>query len=74
MSDTSRNTGAWHDPIVADVRAVRQALFAAAGYDLHEFCRRLREEQVRSGHDVVTLATRTSSDEAKETREHSSGR
>ena len=62
MNDTSNDTSAWDDPIVAEVRAIRQALFAAAGYDIREFCRRLREEQAASGHDVVTLELRNASD------------
>jgi hypothetical protein len=41
------------DPIVAEVRQAREALFAEAGYDIHEFCRRLSEKQVTSGHRVV---------------------
>lgn len=43
------------DPIVAEVRAVREALFAEAGYDLDEFVRRVRAAQARSNHAVVTL-------------------
>ena len=35
------------DPIVAEVRAVREALFAEAGYDLDEFVRRVRAAQAR---------------------------
>ena len=45
----------WQDPIVAEVRRIREALFAEAGYDIHEFCRRLSEEQATSGHPVVNL-------------------
>ncbi len=48
----------WRDPIVAEVRRVRETLFAAAGYDIREFCRRLREEQARSGHQVITRPPR----------------
>ena len=44
----------WHDPIVAEVRAAREALFAAAGYDIREFCRRARAAQAASGHPIVT--------------------
>jgi hypothetical protein len=44
----------WRDPIVAEVRRVREALFAAAGRDIHEFCRRLREKQAQSGHQVMS--------------------
>ena len=43
------------DPIVAEVRAVRETLFAEAGNDLDEFVRRVRVAQARSGHPIVTL-------------------
>jgi hypothetical protein len=52
MIDRPKDT--WRDPIVAEVRAAREALFAAAGYDIREFCRRVRAEQAASGHPVVT--------------------
>lgn len=55
MTDTPAPTTTWQDPIVAEVRAARQALFAAAGYDIREFCRRLRGQQSHSGHPVVSL-------------------
>lgn len=45
------------DPIVAEVREAREALFAAAGYDIHEFCRRLADKQATSGHRVVKRGT-----------------
>jgi len=48
----------WRDPIVAEVRRIREQLFAAAGRDIHEFCRRLREKQAASGHQVVTRGPR----------------
>jgi len=51
----------WRDPLVAEVRRVREDLFAAAGRDIHEFCRRLREKQAHSGHRVVTRPPRTKS-------------
>jgi hypothetical protein len=57
MIDTPRETAAWQDPIMAEVRAARQALFAAAGCDIREFCRRLRAEQDVSGHRVVARAS-----------------
>ena len=38
----------WRDPIVAEVRAAREALYAEAGYDIHELCRRLQEKQKAS--------------------------
>jgi hypothetical protein len=52
----------WRDPIVAEVRRIRQELFAAAGRDIHEFCRRLREKQAQSGHQVVTRPPHAKSD------------
>ena len=56
MIETPNEREPWHDPIVAEVRRVREALFAAAGYDIREFCRRLRQEQLTSGHPIVTRA------------------
>jgi hypothetical protein len=53
MSDQSNERGPSYDPIVAEVRAVRTALFTAAGNDIHEFCRRARERQEASGHTIV---------------------
>jgi hypothetical protein len=57
MNDTQGQDGAWQDPIVAEVRAVRSELFAASGNDIREFCRRVREEQAASGHVIVTHAS-----------------
>jgi hypothetical protein len=62
MSEAGDEPQMWRDPIVAEVRRVREELFAAAGYDIHEFCRRLREKQAASGHQVVTRAPRTTTD------------
>jgi hypothetical protein len=47
----------WSDPILAEVRARRATLWAAAGGDIREFCRRAREEQAASGHPVAELPT-----------------
>jgi hypothetical protein len=58
----SREHQFWHDPVVAEVRRTREELFAAAGYDVHEFCRRLREKQAASGHPVVTRPASAKSD------------
>jgi hypothetical protein len=54
MNDEHGQDRAWHDPIVAEVRAARSKLFAASGNDIREFCRRVREEQAVSGHVIVT--------------------
>jgi hypothetical protein len=48
-----RSPETWHDPIVAEVRQAREALFAEANYDILEFCRRLSAKQATSGHPVV---------------------
>jgi len=53
MPDDSSPVEAWHDPIVAEVRQAREALFAEANYDIYEFCRRLSARQATSGHSVV---------------------
>jgi hypothetical protein len=53
MNEERPHTKLPPDPIVAEVREAREALFAAAGYDIHEFCRRLSERQAISGHPVV---------------------
>jgi len=58
MTEAGKQNQAWHDPIVTEVRHVREELFAAAGCDIREFCRRLREKQPRSGHPVVTRVPR----------------
>ena len=63
MITTERNDDApWEDPIVAEVRKVREALYAEAGYDLYQLSRRLREEQARSGRPVVTRPPRSPQD------------
>ena len=55
-----KDKATWKDPIVAEVRKVREALYAESGYDLHELSRRLREEQALSGRHVVTRSPRRS--------------
>jgi len=47
----------WQDAIVAEVRAARVALLAAAGYDLDRLAEKLRQEQASSGHRVVTSSS-----------------
>jgi hypothetical protein len=61
MTDAPIEREAWRDPIVAEVRRAREALFAAAGYDIRELCRRMREEQATSAHRVVTRTLRSTS-------------
>ena len=54
----SPETEAWVDPIVAEVRRARETLLADAGGDLDALCDRLRDEEARSGHAVVTRPSR----------------
>ena len=61
MTTRAKRETDWQDPIVAEVRAAREALFAAAGYDIREFCRRARAAQANSGHVVVTRRSRRKS-------------
>jgi len=63
----------WHDPIVAEVRQVREALFAEANHDIHEFCRRLSARQAGSGHSVVKRGSTSLEDSIGEVLHPSSG-
>lgn len=54
MCNLERRSEAGADPIVSEVRRVREALFAESGCDLERFVQRLREEQSTSGRPVVT--------------------
>ena len=54
MPNVDEKSSAWQDPVVAEVRSVRSALFAASGNDIREFCRRARERQTMSGRVVLT--------------------
>ena len=58
MNEEKDQETAWEDPIVAEVRAARVVLLAAAGYDLEKLAERLRREQALSGHPVVTFSPR----------------
>jgi hypothetical protein len=62
MIESPANDATWEDPIVAEVRRVRQKLFAEAGNDLDEFVRCLRLQQSTSGHRVVTRPPRGEGD------------
>lgn len=58
MNDENDRDAPWQDAIVAEVRAARVALLAAAGYDLERLAERLRLEQSSSGHRVVNFPPR----------------
>ena len=46
------------DPIVAEVRAVRDKLAAECGYDIKEIFQRVREQQAKSGLNYVRYPPR----------------
>ena len=46
------------DPIVAEVRAIRDELAARCGYDLKEIFRQLRQQQATSGQKYVRYPAR----------------
>lgn len=61
----------WQDPIVAEVRKVREALFAESGYDLHKFFQGIIARQASSGHRIVKrgeLPVESLSEELRESR------
>ena len=47
-----------NDPIVAEVRAIRDELTAQYGYDIKEIFRKLREQQAKSGLKYVRYPAR----------------
>lgn len=53
----------WKDPIVEDVRRIRDEHARRFGYDLGAICRDLREQQSASQRRVVILEPRRRSDE-----------
>lgn len=58
MNDEMADETPWEDPIVAEVRAARAALFTSVGFDLDKLLERVRQEQALSGHPVVTFPPR----------------
>ncbi len=46
------------DPIVQEVRRIREAYAALFNFDLHAICRDLREKEKSSGRMYVTLTPR----------------
>jgi len=46
------------DPIVAEVRAIRDDLAAQCGYDIEKMFQKLREQQARSGRKYVNYPAR----------------
>lgn len=64
MAQSKRATSAWTDPIVEEVRAAREELFAACEYDLDKLVARLREGEHQHGRTTVSYSKRAPSKEA----------
>ena len=45
----------WKDPVVEEVRAIRDAYAKQFNYDLEAICRDLKEQEAKSGWEVVSL-------------------
>lgn len=52
----------WHDPIVAEVRKIRDAHAAKFNHDLHAICEDFREKQAKSDREVVSRPPRRPSE------------
>ena len=52
----------WRDPIVEEIRQLRQLYAAQFHHDLKAICRDLRERQKKGGRQVVTLPPRPARD------------
>ena len=56
LTDTAQ--ASLDDPIVAEVRAIREAQFASVGYDLDAYVRWMQAEEARSTHPLIHGAAR----------------
>ena len=48
----------WRNPIVEEVRRIREEYAAQYNYDIKAICRATREQQKMSGHKIVSLSPR----------------
>ena len=48
----------WEDPIVEEVRRVRERLFAECDYDLDKWFEKMREHSARAGRELVSYPPR----------------
>jgi hypothetical protein len=62
MAQAKHTGAAWKDPIVEEVRAAREVLFAACEYDLEALATRLREAEIRQGRASVSYSKRKPSE------------
>lgn len=55
----------WKDPIVEEVRKIREKHAAKFNYDLTAICRDLKEQERKSGRKVVSLPAKRPTRSAK---------
>ena len=55
----------WKDPIVEEVRKIREKHAAKFNYDLDAICRDLKEQERKSGRKVVSLPAKRPTRPAK---------
>ena len=48
----------WHDPIVEEIRKIREEHARKFNYDLHAICEDIRQRQASSGRPVVSRPSR----------------
>lgn len=48
----------WHDPIVEEIRKIREEHARKFNHDLHAICEDIRRRQGKSGHTVVSRPPR----------------
>jgi len=63
MAQAKRGESVWKDPIVEEVRAAREELFAACEYDLDKLVARLREAELQHTRASVSYSKRAPSEE-----------
>jgi hypothetical protein len=63
MAHAKHPAPTWKDPIVEEVRAARDELFAASEYDLDKLVTRLREVEIQHGRARVSYSKRKPSKE-----------
>lgn len=59
MADSPDSQTSWEDPVVAEVRAAREALFASVGCNFEALAKLLREQQAKAGREAISLPPRS---------------
>jgi DNA-binding ferritin-like protein (Dps family) len=47
------------DPLLEEIRAIKESISASVGHDVAELCRQLQQDQEKSGHPIVRLKLTT---------------